>query len=158
MSIDAKSTSRGAGWFGNSFPIGTDNQLRSIVWGDRRVAWPLREQIHNGRFKLLINWLNPPFATCIRAIANLVPRTRPLLTPRDRASAHNAIFLGWRCHAFLPRALSISCAAAAPESAAPSTFAPPKASPAHTNGGMSLRRRNLSGCSIEGRAYRQRWI
>jgi hypothetical protein len=72
-SFDTKSTSRGAGGFGRSFPILTTNQLRSIVWRNRRVAWPLREQIHNGHFKLLINWLNSPFATCIRAIANLVP-------------------------------------------------------------------------------------
>jgi hypothetical protein len=72
-SFDAKSTSRGAGWFGNSFPVLAAHQFRSIVWRNRRVAWPLREQIHNGHFKLLINWLNSPFATCIRAIANLVP-------------------------------------------------------------------------------------
>jgi hypothetical protein len=72
-SFDGKSTSRGASWFGNPLPILTDERLRSIVWGDRCVAWPLREQIQNGRFKLLINRLNPPFATCIRAIANLVP-------------------------------------------------------------------------------------
>ena len=154
--FDGKSASRRARWFGNSFPIGTANQSRSITRTNCLAVWPTFKQFHDCCFKFLIDWSNSPFAAGIRAIADLVPRTRPLLAPRDDAPAHSAIFL-WRCcHAFLPRVLSISCAAAAPESAAPSTFAPPKASPAQTKGGTPPRTRNRSGCSTDGRAYRQR--
>ena len=151
-SFDGKTASGRARWFGNSFPIGTANQFCSIARANCLAAWPTLEQFHDGCFKFLIDWSNSPFAAGIRAIADLVPRTRPLLAPRDRASAHDTIFLWWSCHTPLPRALSISCAAAAPERAAPSTFAPPNASPAQTNRGVSLRRRNRSGCSTDGRA------
>jgi len=60
-----KSTSRGASWFGCSFPIGAAHEFRSIIWTNRLVAWPAGEQIHNGRFQFLINGLNSPFSTCI---------------------------------------------------------------------------------------------